>query len=189
MRLKWEGNYPSNKPGQHWRFFARDFACADAILIITISWFSGSPNLSPNPMSPAHNNLGKHVILRAECNYSQDSDILELMLFLEVVRFWWGCEYHWCSFLLILFAMIRVVHSNSIWNKEIWTYLRVKLKTKKCWQTNNGKNEWRTAENTPMFDYMSLKGKYMSDLLVVLCYYIFKEYRLRLYFVSWKVSL
>lgn len=35
-----------------------------------------------------------------------------------------------------------------------------------------------------MFDYMSLKGKYMSDLLVVLCYYIFKGYRLRLYFVS-----
>lgn len=32
-------------------------------------------------MSPAHNNLGKHVILRAECNYSQDSDI-----FRNVVR-------------------------------------------------------------------------------------------------------
>lgn len=38
-------------------------------------------------MSPAHNNLGKHVILKSVCNYSQDTDILMMMLFLEVVRF------------------------------------------------------------------------------------------------------
>lgn len=38
-------------------------------------------------MSPAHNNLGKHVILRTVCNYSQDSDILMMMLVLEVVHF------------------------------------------------------------------------------------------------------
>jgi len=124
MRLQWEVGSPSNKPGQPWRFCAGVFPCADAILIITMSWFSGSPNLSPNPMSPAHNNLGKHVILRTVCNYSQYSDILIMMFLLEVVRFWWGCEHRRCSFPLILFTVVTVVHSNSRWNKEIRTYIR-----------------------------------------------------------------
>lgn len=37
-------------------------------------------------MSPAHNNLGKHVILSTVCNYSQDSDILITTLFLDIVH-------------------------------------------------------------------------------------------------------
>lgn len=66
-----------------------------------MSWFSGSPNLSPNPMSPAHNNLGKHVMLRTVCNYSQEHDLLMMRLFLEVVHIWLGFEHRWCFFLLI----------------------------------------------------------------------------------------
>lgn len=96
---KWD--FPPNKPGQHRRFCASIFLCADAILIITMSWFSGSPNLSPNPMSPAHNNLGKHVMLRTVCNYSQEHDLLMMRLFLEVVHIWLGFEHRWCFFLLI----------------------------------------------------------------------------------------
>lgn len=189
MRLNWEVHYPSSKPGQHWRFSASVFPCVDAILILTMSWFSGSPNLSPNPMSPAHNNLGKHVILRSVCNYSQSTDILMMMLFLEVVRFWWGCEHCSCAFLLIFFTVITVVHVNSIWNKAIWTYIRVKWRNKKCWQTNTRKNEWRAAAKIHLFDYVNLQGIYPSVLLVGLCPYIFKGCSLSLNFVSWKVTL
>lgn len=39
------------------------------------------------------------------------------------------------------------------------------------------------------FDYMSLQAICPSVLLVVLCSYIFKGHRLRLNFVSWKITL
>lgn len=166
MRLNWEVRYPSSKPGQHWRFSASVFPCVDAILILMMSWFSGSPNLSPNPMSPAHNNLGKHVILRSVCNYSQGTDILMMMLFLEVVRFWWGCEHRSCASLLIFFTVITVVHINSIWNKAIWTYIRVKWRNKKCWQTPERMSEGLLQKYTYLITWIC------KEYIRVFCWWV-----------------